>query len=105
MQWDGEGLIVGVRRHGESSVIAEVMVEGRGRHLGLIRGGRSSKLAATLPQSGNRGRLAELHAAAANLSDPSPAGSQLQGPSDRVRRCPHGASHYSIVEADCLQRG
>lgn len=52
MQWDGEGLIVGVRRHGESSVIAEVMVEGRGRHLGLIRGGRSAKLAATL-QPGN----------------------------------------------------
>lgn len=52
MQWDGEGLIIGVRRHGESSVIAEVMVEGRGRHLGLIRGGRSSKLAATL-QPGN----------------------------------------------------
>jgi DNA repair protein RecO (recombination protein O) len=52
MQWDGAGLIVGVRRHGESSVIAEVMVEGRGRHLGLIRGGRSSKLAATL-QPGN----------------------------------------------------
>lgn len=52
MQWDGEGLIVGVRRHGESSVIAEVMVEGRGRQLGLIRGGRSSKLAPTL-QPGN----------------------------------------------------
>jgi len=56
MQWDGEGLIVGVRRHGESSVIAEVMVEGRGRHLGLIRGGRSSKLAATL-QAGNSVQL------------------------------------------------
>jgi DNA repair protein RecO (recombination protein O) len=52
MQWSGEGLIIGVRRHGESSVIAEVMVEGRGRHLGLIRGGRSTKLAATL-QPGN----------------------------------------------------
>jgi DNA repair protein RecO (recombination protein O) len=52
MQWDGEGLIIGVRRHGESSVIAEVMVAGRGRTLGLIRGGRSSKLAATL-QAGN----------------------------------------------------
>lgn len=56
MQWDGEGLIVGVRRHGESSVIAEVMVEGRGRQLGLIRGGRSSKLAATL-QPGNSVQL------------------------------------------------
>ena len=52
MQWTGEGLIIGVRRHGETSVIAEVMVAGKGRTLGLIRGGRSSKLAATL-QPGN----------------------------------------------------
>ena len=52
MQWTAEGLLIGVRRHGESSVIAEVMVEGRGRTLGLVRGGRSSKLAATL-QPGN----------------------------------------------------
>lgn len=52
MQWDGEGLIIGVRRHGESSIIAEVMVAGRGRNLGLVRGGRSSKLSATL-QPGN----------------------------------------------------
>jgi DNA repair protein RecO (recombination protein O) len=52
MQWDGEGLLIGVRRHGESSVIAEVMVAGKGRTLGLIRGGRSTKLAATL-QAGN----------------------------------------------------
>src|SRR5690242_8307968 len=64
MQWDGSGLLIGVRRHGESSVIAEVMVEGKGRTLGLIRGGRSTKLAATL-QAGNtvqvswRARLAE----------------------------------------------
>lgn len=52
MQWSGQGLIIGVRRHGESSVIAEVMVEGRGRHLGLVRGGRSTRLGATL-QPGN----------------------------------------------------
>jgi DNA repair protein RecO (recombination protein O) len=52
MQWSGEGLIIGVRRHGESSVIVEAMVEGRGRHLGLIRGGHSPRLAATL-QPGN----------------------------------------------------
>ena len=56
MEWSGEGLIIGVRRHGETSVIAEVMVEGRGRHLGLIRGGRSSKLSATL-QPGNSVQL------------------------------------------------
>lgn len=52
MEWTGEGLIIGVRRHGETSVIAEVMVEGRGRHLGLVRGGRSARLSATL-QPGN----------------------------------------------------
>ena len=56
MQWSGEGLIIGVRRHGESSVIAEVMVEGRGRHMGLIRGGRSQKYAAAL-QAGNSVQL------------------------------------------------
>ncbi|MDB5562917.1 MAG: hypothetical protein JWN11_2335 [Hyphomicrobiales bacterium] len=81
MEWSGEGLIIGVRRHGETSVIAEVMVEHRGRHLGLIRGGRSTRHAATL-QPGNsvqltwRARLEEhmgtfaielLDARAANL--------------------------------------
>ncbi len=52
MEWTGEALLIGVRRHGESSVIAEAMVAGRGRYMGLIRGGRSSKLSATL-QPGN----------------------------------------------------
>ncbi|HWA18550.1 MAG TPA: DNA repair protein RecO [Devosia sp.] len=56
MQWSSNGLIIGVRRHGETSVIAEAMVAGRGRHLGLVRGGRSSKLAATL-QPGNTVQL------------------------------------------------
>lgn len=56
MQWTGEGIIIGVRRHGESSVIAEAMVAGRGRHLGLVRGGRSHKHAATL-QPGNTVQL------------------------------------------------
>jgi DNA repair protein RecO (recombination protein O) len=57
MQWDGSGLLIGVRRHGETSVIAEVMVAGKGRTLGLIRGGRSTKLAATL-QAGNTVQVA-----------------------------------------------
>lgn len=56
MEWTGEALLIGVRRHGESSVIAEAMVAGRGRHLGLVRGGRSSKLAAAL-QPGNTVQL------------------------------------------------
>lgn len=56
MEWTGEALLIGVRRHGESSVIAEAMVAGRGRYLGLVRGGRSPKLAATL-QAGNTVQL------------------------------------------------
>lgn len=52
MEWTGEALLIGVRRHGETSVIAEAMVAGRGRHLGLVRGGRTRRLAAVL-QPGN----------------------------------------------------
>lgn len=52
MEWTGEGLIIGARRHGETSVIVEAMVAGRGRCLGLVRGGRSRKQAAVL-QPGN----------------------------------------------------
>tara|TARA_R110002020_G_scaffold18686_14_gene64860 strand:+ start:1888 stop:2595 length:708 start_codon:yes stop_codon:yes gene_type:complete len=52
MEWTGEGLLIGVRRHGEGSVIAEAMVAGRGRCLGLVRGGRSTRLAPVL-QPGN----------------------------------------------------
>lgn len=52
MQWSSEGLIIGVRRHGETSVIVEIMAAGRGRQLGLVRGGRSQKLAPML-QPGN----------------------------------------------------
>ncbi|KKB11357.1 hypothetical protein VE25_13735 [Devosia geojensis] len=56
MEWTGEGLLIGVRRHGETSVIAEAMVAGRGRCLGLVRGGRSTRQAATL-QPGNTVQL------------------------------------------------
>ncbi len=53
MQWTEEAIILGVRRHGETSVIAEVMTRTRGRHLGMIRGGRSRTLQPVL-QPGNR---------------------------------------------------
>lgn len=52
MEWTDEGVILGVRRHGESSVILEAMTRGHGRHQGLVRGGRSSRMRATL-QPGN----------------------------------------------------
>lgn len=52
MEWTGEALLIGVRRHGDTSLIAEAMVAGRGRCLGLVRGGRGPKLAPAL-QVGN----------------------------------------------------
>jgi DNA repair protein RecO (recombination protein O) len=41
MQWQDRAIILGVKRHGETSVIAEVMTRERGRHLGMVRSGRS----------------------------------------------------------------
>lgn len=53
MEWRDEGIILGVRRHGETSAIVETMTRGHGRHLGLVRGGRSRKLQPVM-QPGNR---------------------------------------------------
>lgn len=53
MQWQDEGIIIGVRRHGETSVVAELMTRARGRHMGLVRGGRSRSMQPVL-QPGNR---------------------------------------------------
>ncbi len=52
MEWRDEGLIIGIRKHGEQSAIVEAMTRAHGRHLGLVRGGRSARLKATL-QPGN----------------------------------------------------
>lgn len=41
MEWRDEGVILGVRRHGETSAIAEMLTAEHGRCLGLVRGGRS----------------------------------------------------------------
>jgi DNA repair protein RecO (recombination protein O) len=53
MEWHDEGLVLGCRKHGETSVILEVMTRGHGRTLGLVRGGRSRIQQPTL-QPGNR---------------------------------------------------
>jgi DNA repair protein RecO (recombination protein O) len=53
MEWRDEGIILGTRKHGETSAIIEVMTRVHGRHLGLVRGGRSRKRQPVL-QAGNR---------------------------------------------------
>ena len=52
MEWRDEGVVIGVRRQGETSVVVEAMTRLHGRHMGLVRGGRSSRLSGVL-QPGN----------------------------------------------------
>jgi DNA repair protein RecO (recombination protein O) len=52
MQWTDDGIIIGTRRHGETSLIVELMTRAHGRHLGLVRGGRSRRVQPLL-QPGN----------------------------------------------------
>src|ERR1700754_2350635 len=52
MQWADDGIVLGVKRHGEASAIVELMTREHGRHLGLVRGGSSSRLRPIL-QPGN----------------------------------------------------
>lgn len=52
MEWKDEGIILAVKRHGESSAIAELLTATRGRALGLVRGGRSRQMRPVL-QPGN----------------------------------------------------
>lgn len=52
MEWRDEAILLSARPHGETSVIAAVFTRERGRHLGLVRGGRSRRLRPIL-QPGN----------------------------------------------------
>src|SRR5258707_7390991 len=52
MEWTDERIVLGVRRHGESSAIVELLTRGHGRHLGLVRGGSSKRMRPML-QPGN----------------------------------------------------
>lgn len=64
MEWTDEGIVLGLRRHGESSAVLTVFTRHHGRHGGLVRGVTSKRLRGAL-QPGNRlqiswrGRLEE----------------------------------------------
>ncbi len=48
MDWRDEGILLSMRPHGETSAIIEVLTSLHGRHMGVVRGGASRKMAATL---------------------------------------------------------
>ena len=52
MQWTDEGIVLGVKRHGEASGILELMTREHGRHLGMVRGAFGSRMKPIL-QPGN----------------------------------------------------
>ncbi len=52
MEWQGDGLILNTRKHGENSAIIDVLTRDKGRHMGLVRGGRSRTMRPVL-QAGN----------------------------------------------------
>ncbi|NEU12921.1 DNA repair protein RecO [Methylobacterium sp. BTF04] len=53
MQWTDDGIVLGLRKQGETSVVLELMTAAHGRHLGLVHGGRSRRMQPVL-QPGNR---------------------------------------------------
>jgi DNA repair protein RecO (recombination protein O) len=76
MLWTDEGVLLTVRRHGESGAIVSVFTPGHGRHAGLVRGGFGRR-ARAIYQQGNilqvtwRARLSEqLGALSAELKTP-----------------------------------
>ncbi|MCX7304634.1 MAG: DNA repair protein RecO [Hyphomicrobiales bacterium] len=112
MEWRDEGIILGTRRHGETSAILEVMTRAHGRHLGLVRGGRSRKQQPVL-QAGNRvdviwrARLDEhlgafqvepLDLNAARLFDSASAIYGLQTLAGHLRLLPERDSHERLYE-------
>ena len=113
MEWRDEGIVLGTRRHGETSVILEVMTRAHGRHLGLVRGGRSRKQQPVL-QAGNRldliwrARLDEhlgtfqaepLELNAARLMDGAASVYGLQILASHLRLLPERDPHNRLFEA------
>ena len=56
MEWREEAIVLGARRHGETSAIVEVLTHDHGRHAGLVRSGRSRRMRPVLQQ----GNLVEV---------------------------------------------
>jgi DNA repair protein RecO (recombination protein O) len=48
MDWREDGILLGVRRHGEHAAILDLFTAGHGRHMGVLRGGASRRMAPLL---------------------------------------------------------
>lgn len=43
MEWSDQGIVISARRHGEGSLIVQLLTETHGRHAGLVRGGTGKR--------------------------------------------------------------
>ena len=50
MDWQEDAIVLGARKHGETSAVVEVLTRDHGRHAGLVRGGRSKRMRPVLQQ-------------------------------------------------------
>jgi DNA repair protein RecO (recombination protein O) len=123
MEWSEAGIVLGARRHAEADTIIEVLTERRGRHLGLVKGGRSRRLRPIL-QVGNtlqltwRARLSEhlgnfraepLVERSTQLMGSAAAAFGLQLAAHHLRLLPERDPHPRLYAAfaglvDCLDR-
>jgi DNA repair protein RecO (recombination protein O) len=56
MLWEDEGVVLALRRHGESAAVVSLLTPAHGRHAGLVRGG-AGRRARPVYQIGNRMRV------------------------------------------------
>lgn len=116
MEWHDEGLIIGLRKHGETSVIVELMTRGHGRHLGIVKGGRSRRLQPVLQQGNSvevtwRARLEEhlglyqieeTRSRAAQLMESGMALAGLSLIGDLLRLLPERDPHEGLYDMACV---
>lgn len=113
MDWSEEGVVLGVRRQGETNAVLELFTREHGRHLGLVRGGRGRRLRPVL-QTGNRvevtwrARLAEhlgsfsveaLEMHAARLMDDPFRLAGLMSMAELTRLLPEREPHQRLYDA------
>src|SRR6185295_7033580 len=113
MDWTDEGIFLSAKPLGESNAVAELFTLGHGRHLGLVRGGRSRRVRPLL-QPGNllrvtwRARLSEhlggfnvelLEANAARILDDPAALAAIGSLSGLARLLPERDPHPELYAA------
>ena len=110
MEWHDDGIVLAVRRHGETSAILSLLTAEHGRHAGLVRGGASRRMSGFL-QPGNtvsatwRARLEEhlgayvvepLHSCAALYERPGPLAALTSATALAEAALPERAPHPEL---------